>query len=159
MRIALTLLTLPFLAACAGPAPVATLDPRVVAADAIPRVGCTAPTLGGGEGGVGYAGIPQAQSALLGRWVNGMWDDTGACHELTVEQISADGTVTATFATGSSPIAPPTARRVTGTVDANGRLELEMPDGSRAIYALDGTTLRGAHIVNETMRPVALIRE
>ena len=133
-------------------------DPRSLSAHVSPRAGCGVPTLAGGEAGIGYAGIPAAQSALLGRWVDGVWDDTGACHALTIEQIATDGSVTATFATGASAVAPPTARRVTGHVDTEGVLELELPDGSRAIYALDGAILRGAHFRNEVMRPVALSR-
>lgn len=157
MRIALILLALPLLAACEPPVE-PRQDPLQLAGTALPQDGCTVPTLAGGESGVGFEGIPAAQAALLGRWVNGMWDDTRACHAMTVEHISPDGSVVATFATGASSVSPPTARRVTGTVDESGRLELTLPDGSQAIYALDGTTLRGAHIANGVMRPVALNR-
>lgn len=148
------LATLLVVSACAVPG----ADPRMLAADARPQPGCTVPTLGGGETGGGFAGIPAAQAALLGRWVDGMWLDNGVCHALTVESIAPDGTVTATFANGATAAAPPTARRVTGTVDAQGRMELTLPDASRVIYALDGAILRGAHFVDGVMRPVALNR-
>ena len=151
LTLACTLLSL---AACAAPGG----DPRILAADARPQQGCTVPTLGGGEEGTGFAGMTAAQSALLGRWVDGMWLDNGVCHALTVESIAADGTVTATFANGATSVAPPTARRVTGTVDRDGRMELILPDGSRALYARDGAILRGAHFVDGVMRPVALNR-
>lgn len=155
MRRLLPVFVLPLLVACVAPSGV---DPRLVAQEAMPQTDCPAPTLGGGESGLGYPGMPSAQSVLLGAWVDGHWEDSGACHAVVVEQISADGTVTATFSNGSTALGPPTARRVSGTVSSEGRLVLDLPDGSSVIYALDGAILRGAHVRDGVMRPVALVR-
>lgn len=144
------------LSGCAATGPSGP-SPIVLAAGAAPMgVDCAVMEMTA-EPGEAAIGLTEAQSALMGHWVQGMWE-SGVCHTLSVEDIQADGTARVVFANGPSAVAPPTARRVTGTVSERGILRFTLPDGAEVSYALDGEILRGILRRDGTMSPVALTR-
>lgn len=104
------------------------------------------------------AGVPAAAARFAGVWAHGAWDSL-LPHVLVVEAVDAGGQARVVYALGDYAEGGVSRgfRRLTGRIDGDA-LSVELSEGVRAVYRLDGDVLRGTFTRGRRTYSIALTR-